>query len=87
LRSSGNVIALPSRTAPALVVSLLEVEAGERLRITVDSRPVADLVPTRDDVRTFVSRVDMTRLLARAPLDPNFAQDIAALTGATLDEL
>ena len=66
---------------------LREVEAGARLRITVDGRPVADLVPTRDALRTFVSRADLTRLLARAPLDPAFAQDLDALTGATLDEL
>ncbi len=66
---------------------LRQVEAGERLRITVDGRPVADLVPTRDDRRTFVSRADITRLLARAPLDPGFAQDVAPLTDATIDEL
>ena len=66
---------------------LRQVEAGERLRITVDGRPVADLVPTHEALRTFVSRADFTRLLARAPLDPDFAQDIAALTDATLDEL
>ena len=66
---------------------LRQVEAGERLRITVDGRPVADLIPTRDDLRTFVSRADITRLLARAPLDPDFAQDVATLTDATLDEL
>jgi prevent-host-death family protein len=66
---------------------LREVEAGARLRITVDGRPVADLVPTRDDVRTFVSRADITRLLARAPLDHGFAQDVAPLTDATIDEL
>jgi len=66
---------------------LRQVEAGERLRITVDGRPVADLVPTRDDLRTFVSRADITRLLARSPLDPDFAQDVATLTDETLDEL
>ena len=66
---------------------LREVEAGARLRITVDGRPVADLVPTRDDLRTFVSRADIIRLLARAPLDHGFAQDVAPLTDATIDEL
>ena len=66
---------------------LRQVEAGERLRITVDGRPVADLVPTRDELRTFVSHADISRLLARAPLDPDFARDVATLTDATLDEL
>jgi prevent-host-death family protein len=66
---------------------LREVEAGERLRITVDGRPVADLVPIGGARRTFVSRADISGLLARAPLDPAFAADLEALTGATIDEL
>jgi hypothetical protein len=45
------------------------------------------LVPTRDDMRTFVSRAGITRLLARAPLDPDFTHGVATLTDATLDEL
>ena len=66
---------------------LRQVEAGERLRITVDGRPVADLVPTGGASRTFVSRADIIRLLARAPLDHTFAQDVATLTDATVDEV
>ena len=66
---------------------LRQVEAGERLRITVDGRPVADLIPVARAQRTFVPRADVSRLLARAPLDPDFAQDLAAVTGATIDEL
>ena len=66
---------------------LRQVEAGERLRITIDGRPVADLIPSASARRTFVSRTDVSRLLARAPLDPDFAQDLAAVTGATIDEL
>lgn len=66
---------------------LREVEAGERLRITVDGRPVADLVPVAGDRRTFVPRENVERLLAQAPLDASFDADLAALVGATIDEL
>jgi prevent-host-death family protein len=66
---------------------LRQVEAGERLRITVDGRPVADLIPAAGARRTFVSHADLTRLMAHAPLDAEFAQDLAVVTGATIDEL
>jgi prevent-host-death family protein len=66
---------------------LREVEAGETLRITVDGRPVADLVPIRESRRTFVPREDVVSLLERAPLDPGFASDLDEATGATIDEL
>lgn len=66
---------------------LRQVEAGERLRVTVDGRPVADLVPIRDTRRGLVSRDEVTRLLADAPLDPAFTDDILATTGATIEEL
>jgi prevent-host-death family protein len=66
---------------------LREVEAGEHLRITVDGRPVADLVPSAGARRTFVSRTDITHLLDRASLDWAFAQELEELTSATIDEL
>lgn len=65
---------------------LREVEAGERMRITVDGRPVADLIPVRGVRRTFVPKDDIIALLRRAPLDRNFARDLEAV-GATIDEL
>jgi antitoxin (DNA-binding transcriptional repressor) of toxin-antitoxin stability system len=66
---------------------LREVEAGERLRITIDGRPVADLVPIVRSRLTFVPRDEVAEILAHAPLDPGFARDIAMATGATTDEL
>lgn len=65
---------------------LREVEAGERMRITVDGRPVADLIPVRGVRRTFVPKDDIIALLRRAPLDRNFARDLETV-GATIDEL
>ncbi|MBM2809515.1 MAG: putative prevent-host-death family protein [Chloroflexi bacterium] len=66
---------------------LREVEAGESMRITVDGRPVADLVPITGKRRTFVPRSDVEWILANAPLDELFARDIDEMLGATIDEL
>lgn len=66
---------------------LRQVEGGEHLRITVDGRPVADLVPVGGARRSFVSRDELTRLLERAPLDPAFAHDLKGVTGATIEDL
>ena len=65
---------------------LREVEAGERMRITVDGRPVAELVPVGGTRRTFVPRDDVAVLLRRASLDRNFARDLSPVD-ATIDEL
>ncbi len=57
------------------------------MRITVDGRPVADLVPIAGIRRTFVARAEIENLLARASLDRNFARDLKAAAGGTIDEL
>ena len=66
---------------------LRQVEAGERLRVTVDGRPVADLVPVRDRRRVYAPREEVAELLARAPLDAAFARDLRAAVGATIEDL
>jgi antitoxin (DNA-binding transcriptional repressor) of toxin-antitoxin stability system len=43
------------------------------VRITVDGRPVADLIPIGGMRRTFVPIEEVLRLLARAPLDRQFS--------------
>ena len=65
---------------------LREVEAGSRMRVTVDGRPVAELLPLEGARRTFVPREDLVTLLRQAPLDREFARDIAAID-ATIAEL
>ena len=65
---------------------LQEVASGARLRVTVGGRPVAELVPVREGQR-FVPRSSLERLLREAPLDAGFAEDVDAVTGATIDEL
>jgi prevent-host-death family protein len=65
---------------------LREVEAGEHMRITVDGRPVADLIPIGGIRRTFVPGEEVVALLKTTSLDRKFARDIAPLS-ATIDEL
>ena len=55
---------------------LRRVEAGERLRVTVDGRPVADLVPIARP--TYLPVADLLHILAVAPLDPGFSGDVDA---------
>ncbi|MGH7987930.1 MAG: type II toxin-antitoxin system Phd/YefM family antitoxin [Candidatus Binataceae bacterium] len=64
---------------------LREVEAGTRMRITVDGRPVAELVPIGAR-RMFVSKDEVVALLRRAPLDRQFERDLEII-GATIDEM
>jgi prevent-host-death family protein len=66
---------------------LCEVEAGERIRVTVDGRPVADLVPIDGIRRTFVPRDRIIAILTQAPLDQLFTRDIEDAVGATTDEI
>lgn len=65
---------------------LREVEAGERVRITVAGRPVADLVPIAQYPRRFVHRDDVLRLLETASLDPDFARDLDDALDNTIDD-
>lgn len=65
---------------------LRQVEAGDRLQVTVDGRPVAYLLPIARR-RQFVPRDELRRILTRAALDPAITVDIEVAAGATLDEL
>lgn len=65
---------------------LREVEAGASLRVTVRGRPVADIVPVAARRRA-LSREEAARIVAHAPLDPGFADDLDAAAGASIDEL
>jgi prevent-host-death family protein len=66
---------------------LRQVERGEEVRITVNGRPVADLVPIGGARRNFVPRDAVAQLIVRAPLDRGFTRQIATVTDATIEEL
>jgi prevent-host-death family protein len=65
---------------------LRDVEGGEGMRITVNGRPVADLIPASKVRRTFVPKDQVMEILGRAPLDRNFERD-CSIAGATIEEL
>jgi prevent-host-death family protein len=79
---SGDVSVRELRNHTAEV--LRRVEAGERLRITVDRRPVAELtpLPARD---TWVPRERVLRALARA--DAALRDELAEALPDTVDEV
>lgn len=64
---------------------LRRVEAGERLRVTVSGRPVAELVPLPARART----VSWEALMAdreRWQADPSLGEELAALLPETTDD-
>jgi prevent-host-death family protein len=67
--------------------SLLErVEAGERLTITVDGRPVAVLAPVGRRPR-WLSKGEFTTLVLANQADPALAKDLCQLATETTDDL
>lgn len=65
---------------------LSRVEAGEQITITVDGRPVAQLVPIRDRPR-WISRADFVNRVIADQADPGLADELTELAGDSTDEL
>jgi prevent-host-death family protein len=63
---------------------LRRVESGERLRINVNRRPVAELVPLGRPQWT--SGASMERVLREAPADPGLLDDLVAIREQTVPE-
>ena len=62
---------------------LRRVEAGERLRVNVNRRPVAELVPlTRPH---WVSGAAMARVISDASADPGLLRDLAPIRGQRIE--
>jgi prevent-host-death family protein len=66
---------------------LKRVAAGEEVVITVNGRPVAQLVPVRRERRRWMSREDLAERLARHQADPGLRADLARIAGDTTDDL
>lgn len=79
----GDVSARDLRNHTAAI--LRRVEAGERLRVTVSRRPVAELAPLGR--ATWVSGAAFERVLADAPADPALLDDLAPVRGQTIDAM
>jgi len=66
---------------------LRRVAAGERVTVTVNGEPVAELGPPPSARRPSITRRELVELLAAHPADPGLARDLAALTAQTTDDL
>jgi prevent-host-death family protein len=62
------------------------VEAGEELSLTVNRRPVADLVPHRSR-SVWVPAATVRAILTEAPADRGLLTDVDDAVGQTIDEL
>jgi prevent-host-death family protein len=62
---------------------LRRAEAGERLRVTVSRRPVAQLGPL--ERTAWVTGVAMERVLRQAPADTGLLDDLAPLREQTVE--
>lgn len=62
-----------------------EIEAGERLTLTVNRRPVADIVPHTESRDPWVSSSELRRIRRESPSDPGLLADLADVRGARLE--
>jgi antitoxin (DNA-binding transcriptional repressor) of toxin-antitoxin stability system len=72
------------RSSTASIVS--ELEAGERLTLTVNRRPVADILPHAEDRDPWVPSAELRRIVRDSPADPRLLDDLAEVRGVELDE-
>lgn len=62
-----------------------EVEAGERLTLTVNGRPVADIVPHAEQRDPWVPAAELRRIVRDAPADAGLLDDLADVREEELD--
>lgn len=72
------------RNSTSAVVA--DLEAGEELTLTVNRRPVADILPHVEMRDAWVASSELRRILREAPADPSLLDDLADVRGAELDE-
>lgn len=71
------------RNSTSAVIS--ELEAGERLTLTVNRRPVADILPHAEDRDPWVPTAELRRIVREAPADRGLLNDLAEIREAELD--
>ncbi len=72
------------RNSTAAVVA--EVEAGERLTLTVNRRPVADILPHTEQRDPWVPAAELHRVLREASADTGLLDDLADIRRAEIDD-
>lgn len=79
-----NVSIRELRNSTSAVVA--ELEAGEDLTLTVNRRPVADILPHVEDRDPWVPAAELRRIVRESPADPELLDDLADVRGVELDE-
>ena len=72
------------RNSTASVVS--DLEAGERLTLTVNRRPIADITPHVEQRDPWVPAGELRRIVADAAADRGLLDDLADVRGDELDD-
>jgi prevent-host-death family protein len=62
-----------------------ELEAGERLTLTVNRRPVADILPHTEGRDPWVPASELRRIVHEASADSGLLGDLSDVRGAELD--
>ena len=65
---------------------LAQLESGERLTLTVNRRPVADIVPHVQERDPWLPSSEFCRIVEEAPADPGLLDDLADVREAEIDE-
>ena len=72
------------RNSTSRVIS--DLESGERLTLTVNRRPVADILPHAEQRSPWVPTSELQRIIAEAPADQGLLTDLAEVRTATIDD-
>jgi antitoxin (DNA-binding transcriptional repressor) of toxin-antitoxin stability system len=80
-----NVSVRELRNSTSAVVS--ELEAGERLTLTVNRRPVADILPHAEERNPWVPVAELRRIVREAPADPGLLDDLTEIRSAELEDV
>jgi antitoxin (DNA-binding transcriptional repressor) of toxin-antitoxin stability system len=72
------------RNATAGVIA--ELEKGERMTLTVNRRPVADIVPHVEERDPWVPSSELRRIVAESAADPGLLDDLADVRGDEIDD-
>lgn len=83
-----HMSSVPSRDLRNHTADVLRrVAEGDRVTITVNGAPVAELIPPSTSRRASISRDDLVLLLTRHQADAGLLYDLEALTNETTDDL
>jgi len=77
-----SVRELRNRTADVVAA----VRAGERLSLTVNRSPVADIVPHQEGRSPWVPAGTLRRIVEEAGADPALLEDLSAVRNPLIDE-